>query len=53
MTALENSTSGLFAGLSLLNAPFKGGTLVPAADLLLVLPTNGAGAINLVLPCPR
>jgi hypothetical protein len=48
--ALESSTAGLFVGLSQLNAPFKGGTLVPAVDLLVILPTNGSGGLDLSLP---
>jgi hypothetical protein len=45
--ALENSTCGLFVGLSSINVPFKGGTLVPANDVLVVLPTDGAGELEL------
>jgi hypothetical protein len=38
----------LIIGLSLLNAPFKGGTLVPNPNLMLFgLPTNGHGALTL------
>ena len=44
--ALPASTCWLIAGLSLLGAPFKGGTLVPNPDLVLPLPT-GSGAFSL------
>ena len=36
----------LVAGLVQLDAPFKGGTLVPQPELLLTLPTNAAGDLN-------
>jgi hypothetical protein len=48
--ALESSTAGLFVGLSAINAPFKGGTLVPANDLLVILPTSSTGGLDLGLP---
>ncbi len=44
--ALENSTAVLVSGLSALNAPFKGGTLVPALDQLFFgLPTGPVGTL--------
>jgi len=44
--ALPGSQAWLFLGLSELNAPFKGGTLVPATDYLFSrLPVNGAGEL--------
>jgi len=46
--ALETSPAWLVIGLSALDAPFKGGTLVPNPDIVLGLPTDGAGAV--VLP---
>ena len=45
--ARPNSTAWLVIGLSALNAPFKGGTLVPDADLLFALPTGPLGALEL------
>ncbi|MHC5212836.1 MAG: hypothetical protein ACYTG2_19185 [Planctomycetota bacterium] len=46
--ALENATTGLVIGLSVVNAPFKGGVLVPDTDLILLFATDGGG--SLVLP---
>ncbi len=46
--ALENSTAFLVVGLTQLNAPFKGGTLVPDLDVAgfpLALPTGPTGDI--------
>jgi len=53
--ALENSTTFLIVGLSTLDAPFKGGTLVPALDLggfPVPLPTGPLGeiAVNATWP---
>ncbi|HZL98951.1 MAG TPA: hypothetical protein VFD43_01750 [Planctomycetota bacterium] len=46
--ALENSSFTLVLGVSALNAPFKGGTLVPFPTLLIFgLPTGPAGALAL------
>ncbi len=42
------STLSLVVGFSDVNAPFKGGVLVPAPDLVVGLPTNGLGQV--VLP---
>ncbi len=43
----------LFIGFTQLGAPFKGGTLVPAADILLTgLPTNAGGALSLPTTWP-
>ena len=48
-TDLAGGTAHLVVGLSLLNAPFKGGTLVPSADVLILgLPLDAAG--DLALP---
>jgi len=42
--ALPNSTSTLVLGLSAINAPFKGGLLVPSPDILVGgLPVDGSG----------
>ena len=43
----------LVAGLSALQAPFKGGTLVPAPDVLLPLATDAAGALGLPFTWPQ
>ncbi len=44
--ANPNSTVGFILGFSFLGAPFKGGTLVPAPDLLVTgLPTDGSGTL--------
>ena len=46
--ALPGSFANLFAGISLLNAPYKGGILVPAPIILVLgLPVNGAGTLTL------
>jgi hypothetical protein len=46
--ALANSSATLIIGVSALNAPFKGGTLVPFPNLLIFgLPTGPAGALTL------
>ncbi|GEM_PF-583662 len=46
--ALENASVGLVVGFTQLNAPFKGGVMVPDVDLLVTgLLTNGAGALLL------
>jgi hypothetical protein len=43
--ALENRTAFFVLGFSLLNAPLKGGILVPALDVLVPVPTDGAGSV--------
>jgi len=51
--ALENSAAALVVGFSAVNLPFKGGTLVPAADLLLPgLPTGPSGTLTLAATWP-
>ena len=50
--AKPSSTATLVTGLSALNAPFKGGTLVPQPMLLLPLPTNASGAVTLPFVLP-
>ena len=46
--ALENSSFTLIVGVSALQAPFKGGTLVPFPSVLVFgLPTGPAGALTL------
>lgn len=51
--ALENSTTNLVVGLFQLGAPFKGGTLVPNPNILLLgLPTGPTGSAPLVATWP-
>ena len=51
--ALENSAAALVVGFSVLDLPFKGGTLVPAVDLLIPgLPTSPAGELTLSAAWP-
>jgi hypothetical protein len=51
--ALENSIATLVIGFSALNAPFKGGTLVPQVDVLISgLPTDGTGSTLVSAPWP-
>jgi len=51
-TNLPPGTSGpLFVGLSLLAAPFKGGTLMPTPDVIINLAT-GPGSLNLPASMP-
>ena len=51
--ALENSGSTLVVGLAALNAPFKGGVLVPLPSLLIFgLPTGPLGQIKLTATWP-
>ncbi|MEO7997574.1 MAG: hypothetical protein ABI852_09020, partial [Gemmatimonadaceae bacterium] len=45
-------TATLVFGLSQLNAPFKGGALVPQPFLLIPLTTNASGAANLPFVFP-
>jgi len=50
--ALPSSTAFLVAGLSLLQAPLKGGVLVPSADLILTFPLSGAGTLDFPFTWP-
>jgi hypothetical protein len=51
--AKPNTFPFLVIGLSQINAPFKGGTLVPALQFLLNMPpTDGTGAMSLSAPWP-
>ncbi|MBM3984185.1 MAG: hypothetical protein FJ296_00610 [Planctomycetes bacterium] len=51
--ARENAAAWLVIGASQLNAPFKGGTMVPSFDLLLAgFSTGPAGKIELAGPLP-
>jgi len=52
--ALENSSANLFIGFLLINQPFKGGTLVPSADILFLgLPTGPFGTLALGATWPE
>jgi hypothetical protein len=50
--ALPGAVATLVIGLSQLDAPFKGGTLVPNPDLLISLPASAQGGITLLEPVP-
>jgi len=50
--ALESSTTGLVIGLSQVNASFKGGVLVPDADLILLFATDAGGELVLAATWP-
>jgi formylglycine-generating enzyme required for sulfatase activity len=51
--AATNSNAYLVLGLSELSAPFKGGTLVPAADVIVPgLPTGAAGGFSIPISWP-
>ena len=46
--ALASTPAGLFLGVSRVDAPFKGGVLVPAPDIVLTgFTTDGAGALTI------
>jgi len=51
-SAKPGAVATLVVGLAAVNAPFKGGTLVPQPLLLISLPTNGAGALALPFVLP-
>ena len=51
-SANPSSPATLVVGLSQLDAPFKGGTLVPAPLLLVPLATNPSGALSLPFTWP-
>ena len=50
--ALPGANSVLVVGLSTLNAHFKGGVLVPAAQVLVPLPVSGSGTATLSFTLP-
>ena len=50
--AAANASAVLVAGLGTIDAPFKGGVLVPALDVLLPLVTNAQGRVDLVATLP-
>ncbi|MCB9897052.1 MAG: hypothetical protein H6825_03495 [Planctomycetes bacterium] len=47
-----SATAALFVGLSAINAPFKGGTIVPAPDLVVIVTTPPTGEIPLAFVWP-
>ena len=52
--ALPNSSSALIVGLAQINAPFKGGTLVPSATIIFFgLPVDAVGQQVLAAPWPN
>lgn len=51
--AVQSTTTNVVLGLSLLNLPFKGGTLVPSADIIFFgLPVSGGGTNSLPFVWP-
>jgi hypothetical protein len=51
--ALPGSSTALIIGTSTVNAPFKGGVLVPSPELVLAgLPLDGSGALTLAATFP-
>lgn len=50
--AEPNTTVLLFAGVSVINAPFLGSTIVPALQIVVLLPTNASGDISLPFTWP-
>lgn len=50
--AAPSTTATLLVGLSAINAPFKGGTMVPAPNLLIIQVTDPAGEIATQLLWP-
>jgi len=52
--ALPGSTTNLVIGLGLLDAPFKGGVLVPDTDILVLgLPVDGSGSLAIPFVWPN
>lgn len=50
--ALESATTYFVMGLTAINAPLKGGILVPAPDFLFTLSTDGAGQMSIPFTWP-
>lgn len=50
--AAPSATTGLFVGVSAINAPFKGGTLVPFPNLLFLLSTDAGGSLSVPFIMP-
>ncbi|MCB9897010.1 MAG: hypothetical protein H6825_03285 [Planctomycetes bacterium] len=51
--ALPNSSTNLVIGITQLGVPFKGGTMVPDADLLVLgIPLDAQGALTVSFPFP-
>jgi len=53
INARPQALAALIVGLSQIDKPFKGGLLVPAPDVLIVLPTGLAGTIDIDHPWPQ
>ena len=51
--ALPNAPAYLVLGLSVLNAPFDQGTMIPSPDFVLPFVTSGAGQVSVGLPTPN
>ena len=51
--ALPNTLAAMFVGLSAINAPFKGGILVPNPQYTLWFPTNASGAFHVTTVFPN
>jgi glyoxylase-like metal-dependent hydrolase (beta-lactamase superfamily II) len=51
--AAPSSLAMLVVGLNALNAPFKGGVMVPDLDVVVILGTNPSGSINLSANWPN
>ncbi len=50
--ARSSSTAWLLIGLTALNAPFKGGVMVPKPDFIVSLPTGPLGALDIPATWP-
>ncbi len=50
--AKGSATTAFFVGLSAINLPFKGGTIVPAPNIVLTIPTNPTGFYSLSTTWP-
>ncbi|MED5330418.1 MAG: hypothetical protein VX916_03920 [Planctomycetota bacterium] len=50
--ALPQTFTTLVVGLANINAPFKGGTLVPSPDMMIAIPTASNGSWSLPSPWP-
>jgi len=51
-SARPSAPATLLVGLAKLEAPFKGGTMVPSPQLLIFLPTNASGGLDLHFTTP-
>jgi len=50
--AKNSASTGFFVGLSAVNLPFKGGTLVPAPNIVLTIPTDATGFYSIATTWP-